>query len=61
MCNLTTLPAQDLDDVLASTLVEEVWGVGREIGAQLHQCGVHTVLDLARLEPAMVRRRSTAV
>ena len=61
MCNLTTLPAQDLDDVLASTLVEEVWGVGREIGAQLHQCGVHTVLDLARLEPAMVRRRWSVV
>ncbi len=57
VCNLTALPAQDLDDVLAGTLVEEVWGVGRKIGAQLHQCGVHTVLDLARLDPAMVRRR----
>ena len=61
VCNLTTLPAQDLDDVLASTLVEEVWGVGRKIGAQLHQCGVHTVLDLARLDPAMVRRRWSVV
>lgn len=61
VCNLTTLPAQDLDDVLASTLVEEVWGVGRKIGAQLHQCGVHTVLDLARLDPATVRRRWSVV
>ena len=61
VCNLTTLPAQDLDDLLASTLVEEVWGVGRKIGAQLHQCGVHTVLDLARLDPAMVRSRWSVV
>ena len=61
VCNLTALPAQDLDDVLASTLVEEVWGVGRKIGAQLHQCGVHTVLDLARLDPAMARRRWNVV
>jgi DNA polymerase V len=61
VCNLTALPAQDLDDVLASTLVEEVWGVGRKIGAQLHQCGVHTVLDLVRLDPAMVRRRWSVV
>lgn len=61
VCNLTALPAQDLDDVLASTLVEEVWGVGRKIGAQLHQCGVHTVLDLARMDPAMVRRRWSVV
>ncbi len=61
VCNLTVLPAQDLDEVLAATLVEEIWGVGRKIGAQLHQCGVHTVLDLARLDPAMVRRRWSVV
>ena len=60
VCNLTALPARDLDDVLASTLVEEVRGVGRKIGSQLHQCGVDTVLDLARLDPAMVRRRWSA-
>ncbi|ART52173.1 DNA polymerase V subunit UmuC [Acidovorax carolinensis] len=57
VCNLTTLPAQDLDDVLAATLVEEVWGVGRKIAAQLHEGGIHTVLDLARMDPATIRRR----
>jgi len=61
VCNLTTLPAQDLDDVLAATQVEEVWGVGRRIAAQLHEGGVHTVLDLARLDPATVRRRWSVV
>jgi DNA polymerase V len=61
VCNLTALPAQDLDDVLAATLVEEVWGVGRKIAAQLHEGGVHTVLDLARLDPATVRRRWSVV
>ena len=61
VCNLTTLPAQDLDDVLAATLVEEVWGVGRRIAAQLHEGGIHTVLDLARMEPATIRRRWSVV
>ena len=61
VCNLTTLPAQDLDDVLAATQVEEVWGVGRRIAAQLHDGGVHTVLDLARMDPATVRRRWSVV
>lgn len=61
VCNLTTLPAQDLDDVLAATLVEEVWGVGRKISAQLHEGGIHTVLDLARMDPATVRRRWSVV
>ena len=61
VCNLTALPAQDLDDVLAATQVEEVWGVGRRIAAQLHEGGVHTVLDLVRMDPATVRRRWSVV
>ena len=61
VCNLAALPAQDLDDVLAVTLVGEVWGVGRRISAQLQEAGVHTVLDLARLDPATVRRRWNVV
>ncbi|WP_312781257.1 Y-family DNA polymerase [Acidovorax temperans] len=61
VCNLAALPPQDLDDVLATTLVEEVWGVGRKLAAQLHEGGVHTVLDLARLDPATVRRRWSVV
>ena len=61
VCNLTTLPAQDLDDVLAATLVEEVWGVGRKISAQLHEGGIHTVLDLVRMDPATIRRRWSVV
>ena len=61
VCNLAALPPQDLDDVLATTLVEEVWGVGRKLAAQLHEGGVHTVLDLARLDPATVRSRWSVV
>ncbi|RYF43645.1 MAG: Y-family DNA polymerase, partial [Comamonadaceae bacterium] len=61
VCNLTALPAQDFEDVLAATLVEEVWGVGRKIGAQLHEGGIHTVLDLVRMDPATVRRRWSVV
>ncbi|KQO23509.1 Y-family DNA polymerase [Acidovorax sp. Leaf78] len=61
VCNLAALPAQDFDDVLAATLVEEVWGVGRKIGAQLHAGGIHTVLDLVRMDPATVRRRWSVV
>lgn len=61
VCNLTVLPAQELDDVLAATQVEEVWGVGRRIAAQLHEGGVHSVLDLMRMDPATVRRRWSVV
>jgi DNA polymerase V len=57
VCDLASLPAQDLDDVLQATDVGEVWGVGRRITAQLKEGGVHTVQDLRRLDPATVRRR----
>ncbi len=61
VCNLAQLPREDLDAVLDSTDVGEVWGVGRKITAQLKVAGIETVLDLARLDPATVRRRWSVV
>lgn len=61
VCNLASLPASDLDAVLQATDVGEVWGVGRRISDQLKEGGVQTVLDLVRLDPAMVRRRWSVV
>ena len=61
VCNLAALPAHELEAVLAATTVNEVWGVGRRIAAQLNDGGIHTVLDLARLDPALVRSRWSVV
>lgn len=57
VCNLATLPTQDFDDLLRATEVGAVWGVGPRLGKQLLGEGVHTVLDLARMDPATIRRR----
>ncbi len=56
VCNLAALPAQDLDDVLQATAVGEVWGVGPRIAKQLIEGGIRTVLDLARMDLATIRR-----
>ena len=61
VCNLAALPASELDAVFAATGVGEVWGIGRRLSAQLQADGVHTVLDLARIDPALVRRRWSVV
>ena len=61
VCNLAALTPVELEAVLAATAVSEVWGVGRRISSQLNEGGIHTVLDLARLDPAMVRSRWTVV
>ena len=56
VCNLAASSPAVLSEVLAGTAVNEVWGVGRRIAAQLSESGIHTVLDLA-----MVRRRWSVV
>jgi DNA polymerase V len=35
--------------------VGDVWGVGRKIGAQLREHGIHTALDLQRMNPAAAK------
>ena len=57
VCNLAALPRAELDAVLAATAVGEVWGVGRRVSAKLIEGGVMTVLDLARADPATIRRK----
>ena len=61
VCNLGVLPERELHALLAATDVGEVWGVGRKIGKQLQDAGIQTVLDLQRLDPAMVKRRWSVV
>ena len=57
VCNLAALTPSELKDVFAATAVNEVWGVGRRIAAQLNDGGIKTVLELIQLDPATVRSR----
>jgi len=61
VCHLGALSPSELQAVLAATAVGEIWGVGRRISAQLIEGGITTALDLARLDPAMVRSRWSVV
>ena len=61
VCNLSDLPILQRDAVLAATPVGEVWGVGPRLARQLDQAGVQTAMDLANMDPAMVRRRWSVV
>ena len=61
VCNLASMTQPELDALFATTAVGEVWGVGRKIAAQLNDGGIQTVLDLVRLDPAMVRSRWSVV
>lgn len=61
VCNLAMLPASDLDAVLTATKAQDIWGIGPRITDQLAQLGVHTALDVARMDPRVVRKRWSVV
>ena len=61
VANLAALPSSEFDAVLEATELGEIWGIGRRIGEQLRSEGLRTALDVARLDPATVRRRWSVV
>ena len=61
VCNLASLKPTELAAIFASTPISEVWGVGRQLTKQLMAVGIQSVLDLTRLDPAMVKRRWSVV
>jgi DNA polymerase V len=61
VCNLASLTVAEMQAVFEATPVNEVWGVGRKISAQLNEGGIMTVQDLVKLDPATVRRRWSVV
>jgi len=57
VCNLSTLLPKELQNLLETTPVGEVWGIGRRLQDQLASVGVGTVSDFMRLDAATVRAR----
>lgn len=55
ICHLGACSREELAALLAATEVGDVWGVGPRIGAQLRAQGIHTALDLQRMDPAAAK------
>lgn len=58
---LTTDNPRRTEKLLSLQPVEEIWGVGRRIGKKLNTFGVTTALQLARMNPAFVRKNFNVV
>lgn len=61
VCNYEALSEKEKREILKSTLVGDIWGVGRRLGGQLAEVGVITALDLAQMDPVVVRRKWSVV
>lgn len=61
VCNFNSMSATELDALLASIEVGEVWGVGRRTGPKLQEIGIRSVLDLKRTPAKQLRARFSIV
>lgn len=55
VCDLASMPAADMDALLAQIEVGEVWGVGRKIGERLRAAGIATAQALRMAPPKWLR------
>ncbi len=61
VCNFNGVTESDLDALLATIAVGEVWGVGRRSTVRLQEMGIHTVLDMKRASPRRIRDEFSVV
>lgn len=61
VCNLTSLSQAEQDGLLGEIGVGEVWGIGRQLAAQLQATGINSVLDLQHCDPATMCSRFSVV
>jgi len=51
-----TDPTVNLKDILAGTMVDDLWGIGRRRAQVLHHAGVHTALQFSQASDTWLRR-----
>lgn len=61
LVDLTAWSPHDVGDLLATTPVSEVWGIGPRLTAGLAGLGIHTAADLAFADAGVLRRRWSVV
>ena len=55
VCDLTTMPPAEVEELLKSLGVKRVWGVGDRLEARLQKVGVENVLRLKNADPKRIR------
>ena len=61
VCNFNAMHKDELDAILGSLEVGEIWGVGRKLAPKLESLGYKTVLDLKRANPEALRQQFSVV
>lgn len=61
VCDFTTLPASSINSLFSRIDVSEVWGVGKQLTAQLELMGIRTVQQLRDANAETIRARFSVV
>jgi len=57
VCDISTMPKEELYQWMTETPVGEVWGVGRQIAKRLQAIKIQTVFDLLQASPQLIRQQ----
>jgi len=57
VCDISTMPKEELYQWMAETPVGEVWGIGRQIAKRLQAIKIQTVFDLLQASPQLIRQQ----
>jgi DNA polymerase V len=61
VCDFNAFNRAELDALLSSIDIGEVWGIGRRLVPQLNDLGIHSVLDLKQAKPEYMRQQFSVV
>lgn len=56
VCNFNLFDTTQLDAILATITVDEVWGVGRRLAPKLNALGINSVLDLKQADSQRIKQ-----
>jgi len=57
VCDISTMPKEELYQWMTETPVGEVWGIGRQIAKRLQAMKIQTVFDLLQASPQLMRQQ----
>jgi DNA polymerase V len=61
VCDFNAIAPTDLDEILNTIEVGEIWGVGRKLAPKLNALGINNVLDLKRADSNRLRQQFSVV
>lgn len=61
VCHWDSVPITQRNHLMSSLPVNEIWGVAGRLTKRLNAIGIHSILDLSRADPVMIRDRFSVV